>query len=141
MKTASLDFHSRLTVQILFFYFRPGRNPEKTLRIKTQHKEVRPATVPAIVHDLIVSAAERLLYFETTQNPESLGRERPIPPEQIAKPGRIGEMFMPAQIGPIMDAVVTRATVVEPVEALRIWLRRNPSMIIGIFWFWKMVTM
>ena len=59
----------------------------------------------------------------TTQKPESLGSEQPIPPAHIASPINIGETPDSWDtMGAIMDDVVTSATVVDPCAALNIWL-------------------
>ena len=81
---------------------------------------VTPAIVPPKVQDSIVLVIEKFENLFTTQKPESLGRESPIPPAQIASPTRIGETPRLGAIGPKIEEAVTKATVVDPCAARRI---------------------
>ena len=51
---------------------------------------------------------------EMTQNPESLGNEQHMLPQQIASPTVMGLAPATAIMGATMDDVVTAATVAEP---------------------------
>lgn len=73
-----------------------------------------PATNPPMFHPRMVSVTEILKNLLIAQNPESLGRDRPIPPAQIAIAHRIGDTPLVAMVLDIIAAVVIRATVVEP---------------------------
>ena len=77
----------------------------------------------------------------TTQKPESLGRDRPTAPKQMARPTRTGETPMAEMEGATMAEVVTRATVAEPWAARRIWLRIKASRIRGTLKFCMVETM
>src|SRR5690625_21998 len=88
--------------------------------------------VPPTVQVFRVSATESPENLLTTQNPESLGSESPIPPAQMASPSRIGEAPSSKAMGPrTVDAVIS-ASVVFPRETRRICENRNASKRIGI---------
>ena len=112
-------------------YIRPGNTFWNMLRSKIIAKPVKPATKPPIVHAFMVCEKVKPEKRLITQKPESLGRDKPTPPQQIAKPTRIGEAPMDSIDGATIAAVVTRATVAEPWAARRIWLRVNPRMMSG----------
>ena len=99
----------------LFTYIiSPGRNPWNRDRMDTKIRIAIPATNPPMVHPRMVSVTEILKNLLIAQNPESLGRDRPIPPAQIAIAHRIGDTPLVAMVLDIIAAVVIRATVVEP---------------------------
>ena len=69
---------------------------------------------PPIVQPRIVSVTSIWKNLEIAQNPESFGRESPMPPAQMAIAQRIGETPEAAAADAIMADVVVRATVVDP---------------------------
>ena len=75
---------------------------------------LKPATKPPNVQPRIVSVTSMWKNLEIAQNPESFGRERPIPPAQIAIAHRIGETPEVAAALAMIAEVVVSATVVEP---------------------------
>ena len=66
------------------------------------------------------------------QNPESFGRESPIPPAQIAMAHKIGETPQVAMVLERIAAVVISATVVEPCAQRMICAIRKHSTKIGM---------
>lgn len=70
--------------------------------------------VPPIVQEFKVSLTDNPLNLESTQNPESFGREKPTPPAHIASPTKTGDIPVAKIVGPKIDDVVTKATVAEP---------------------------
>lgn len=70
--------------------------------------------VPPIVQEFKVSLTDNPLNLESTQNPESFGREKPTPPAHIASPTKTGDIPVVKIVGPKIDDVVTKATVAEP---------------------------
>ena len=120
-----------------FFYIksghiRPGRTPWNRLRMQVNIRIETPATKPPNVHPRIVSVTSMWKNLEIAQKPESLGRERPIPPAQIAIAHRIGETPEVAAALAIIAEVVVRATVVEPCAQRRTWEITKQSTRIGI---------
>src|SRR5699024_6902044 len=95
-------------------------------------RTVTPANVPPAVHVFNVSCTDKLAKRLTTQNPESLGSERPIPPAQIANPSSNGDAPKSAAIGPNTVEAVISAKVVFPSVARRICENKNASNKIGI---------
>ena len=80
----------------------------------TKIRIVTPAMKPPIVQPRIVSVTSIWKNLEIAQNPESFGRESPMPPAQMAIAQRIGETPEAAAADAIMADVVVRATVVDP---------------------------
>ena len=98
----------------MIIYIRPGKAPWNRLKIQVKIKIDTPATKPPTVQPLIVSVTSIWKKREIAQKPESLGRERPMPPAQIAIAQRIGDTPEDAAAEAIIAEVVVRATVVEP---------------------------
>ena len=90
-------------------YDNPGSTPENRLRTISITSDVTPDIVPAIVHALKVSPTLNLLKRLTTQKPESLGSDKPMPPAHIARPTSTEEApAIPETIGPMIAEVVTK---------------------------------
>ena len=85
------------------------------LSTQAKIKIATPATKPPRVQPRMVSISLRWKKREMAQKPESLGRDRPIPPAHTAMAHRMGETPEAAAAEETIAAVVVRATVVEPV--------------------------
>src|SRR5690554_1564425 len=89
-------------------------------------KATTPASVDPSVHDPNVSRTDRPENRETTQNAESFGSEKHMPPAHTARPRSMGESPPVAAVGPRIAEVVIRATVAEPCAARRMALSKKP---------------
>ena len=83
-------------------------------RIQVPANIVIPPMNPPIVQALNVSGTVIRLNLPIDQNPESFGNDKPTPPAQIASPASIGDTVPAAILDDIIDAVVIKATAVEP---------------------------
>lgn len=81
----------------------------------TNTKIDKPAANPPKLHPRMVSISDKWKNLETAQNPESFGKDNPIPPAHTAMAHKIGEIPDVAAAPDTMAAVVVKATVVEPV--------------------------
>lgn len=96
-------------------------------------RDVKPAKNPPIVHAFKVWTIVSFPNLFTTQKPESFGSERPIAPEHMAKPSRMGETPRSPAAGPKMLEVVTKATVAEPNDARKICEKIKANKSTGMF--------
>lgn len=79
-----------------------------------QAKPKTPDNVLVRVHARSICGTVRPENFEITQKPESLGNEKHMLPQQMAKPTITGLSLDEASIGAKIDEAVTAATVAEP---------------------------
>ena len=93
----------------------PGNTPWKMLRIATKIRIVTPATKPPSDHPTMVSLKSMWKNLLIAQNPESFGRDRPIPPAQTAIAHKIGDTPLVATAVATIEEVTVSAVVVEPV--------------------------
>lgn len=98
----------------------------------TKIKIATPAINPPILQPRIVSGTEIRKNLLIAQKPESFGKDKPIPPAQMAIAHRIGETPHVAMVLDKIAAVVIRATVVEPCAQRIICAIRKQSTRIGI---------
>lgn len=119
-------------IALFCYIISPGRNPWNKERIDTKISMATPATNPPILHPRMVSVTDIRKKRLIAQNPESFGRERPIPPAQIAIAQRIGDTPLVAIVLDIIAAVVISATVVDPCAQRMICAIRKQRIKIGI---------
>lgn len=95
-------------------FYSPGKKSWTRDRQDTKARILRPAINPPMVQPRMVSLTSIRKKRLIAQKPESFGRERPIPPAQMAMAQRTGETEEAAMVELRIAAVVIRETVVEP---------------------------
>lgn len=100
------------------------------LTIKVPIKPMTDTTVSIKLHDLMVSLIDRLKYSLKSQNPESFTCENNKLPEPTARTIKLGSTPKTGIMGAIIPAVVSPATVAEPI-AMRMTPATNQPKIKG----------